>query len=122
MTTKMLDRTERPDAIHKLIADHAHELSAKLQQHRQQLFPPKAHKALRKFSSGEVAAIVGIDDGYLRRLSLEGKGPKPETKPSGRRLYSVADIQHLRQYLDESGKADRRYLPRSEERRGGTEC
>jgi chromosome partitioning protein len=87
-----------------------------LQQHRLQLFPPTARKALRQFSSGEVASLVGIDDGYLRRLSLEGKGPQPDTTPSGRRLYSVADIRRLRQYLDESGKSERRYLP---QRRAG---
>jgi chromosome partitioning protein len=98
-------------AIHQLIAGHAQDLSAKLYQHRHQLFPPHARKALRKFSSGEVAQLIGIDDGYLRRLSLEGRGPSPETNAAGRRLYSVSDIRALRHYLDESGKGDRRYLP-----------
>jgi chromosome partitioning protein len=100
------------DAIHTLIASHAHDLSGKLQQHRHQLFPPTARKQLRRFTSGEVAALVGLDDGYLRRLSLEGKGPQPDVSAGGRRLYSVADIRALREFLDESGKADRRYLPR----------
>jgi chromosome partitioning protein len=100
------------DAIHTLIASHAHDLSGKLQQHRHQLFPPTARKQLRRFTSGEVAALVGLDDGYLRRLSLEGKGPQPDVSAGGRRLYSVADIRALRAFLDESGKADRRYLPR----------
>lgn len=100
------------DAIHTLIASHARDLSDKLQQHRHQLFPPSARKQIRRFSSGEVAALVGVDDGYLRRLSLEGKGPQPEVNAAGRRLYSVADVRALREFLDESGKADRRYLPR----------
>jgi chromosome partitioning protein len=99
------------DAIHELIAGHAHELSGKLQRHRHQLFPPAAHKALRRFSSGEVATLIGLDDGYLRKLSLEGKGPAPQTTPSGRRLYSVGDVRALREYLDGTGKSDRRYLP-----------
>jgi chromosome partitioning protein len=107
-----LARDGAVDAIHTLIASHAHDLSDKLQQHRHQLFPPSARKQLRRFSSGEVAALVGVDDGYLRRLSLEGKGPQPEVSPAGRRLYSVADIRALREFLDESGKSDRHYLPR----------
>ena len=104
---------QRPqvDAIHTLIAGHAQELSDKLQKHRHQLFPPAARKAMRRFSSGEVATLLGMDDGYLRKLSLEGKGPAPELSSSGRRLYSVAHIRALRQYLDETGKGERRYMP-----------
>jgi chromosome partitioning protein len=107
-----LTKEQAVDAIHTLIASHARDLSDKLQQHRHQLFPPSARKQIRRFSSGEVAALVGVDDGYLRRLSLEGKGPQPEVNAAGRRLYSVADVRALREFLDESGKADRRYLPR----------
>jgi chromosome partitioning protein len=107
-----LTKEQAVDAIHTLIASHARDLSDKLQQHRHQLFPPSARKQIRRFSSGEVAALVGVDDGYLRRLSLEGKGPQLEVNAAGRRLYSVADVRALREFLDESGKADRRYLPR----------
>lgn len=98
-------------AIHKLVGEHARELSEKLQAHRIELFPPSAHKTLRRFTSGEAADLIGVDAGYLRRLSLEGKGPQPEVSQSGRRSYSIEDIQALRAYLDESGKAERRYLP-----------
>lgn len=98
-------------AIHDLIAGDAHQLSAKLQAHRKKLFPPAARKTLRRFSSGEAAKLIGINDGYLRQLSLDGKGPQPETSPTGRRSYSFEDIQALRAFLDEGGKAGRRYLP-----------
>lgn len=98
-------------AIHELIAADARELSAKLQAHRLKLFPPKARKELRPFSSGEAAKLIGVNDGYLRQLSLEGKGPQPETAPSGRRSYSFENIQALRAYLDETGKSSRRYQP-----------
>jgi chromosome partitioning protein len=67
---------------------------------------------LRRFTSGEVANLIGVDPGYLRRLTLEGRGPQPDVSPSGRRSYSIEDIHALRAYLDESGKAERRYLPR----------
>lgn len=98
-------------AIHDLIAKDARELSAKLHAHRLKLFPPTARKRLRQFSSGEAAKLIGVNDGYLRQLSLEGKGPVPETSPSGRRSYSFEDIQQLRTYLDETGKGGRRYRP-----------
>ena len=97
--------------IHDTIAADARELSAKLHAHRMKLFPPKARKNLRRFTSGEVAKLVGINDGYLRQLSLEGRGPQPDTSPSGRRSYTFEDIQSLRAYLDESGKGVRRYRP-----------
>src|SRR5215212_2641798 len=100
------------NAIHKLVGEHARELSEKLQAHRHQLFPPTARKTLRRFTSGEVANVIGVDPGYLRRLTLEGRGPQPDVSPSGRRSYSIEDIHALRAYLDESGKAERRYLPR----------
>ena len=66
---------------------------------------------LRKFSSGEAAKWIGTDDGHLRRLSLEGKGPAVETGPNGRRAYSIEDLQALRVYLDANSKGERKYLP-----------
>ena len=99
-------------AIQDVIAHDARELSEKLRAHRLKLFPPSARKSLRRFASGEAAKLIGINDGYLRQLSLEGKGPQPETSTNGRRSYSCEDIQGLRAYLDASGKSARRYLPR----------
>jgi len=105
-------RTSTPSPVEELLGKHAHQLSSRLQAHRLQLFPPNANKQLRKFSSSEAGKLLGVNDGYLRRLSLEGKGPAVDTSASGRRLYSLADIQELREYLDAGGKADRRYIPR----------
>lgn len=99
-------------AIHELVGAHARELSSKLHAHRLQLFPPEARKTLRRFSSIEAAKLIGINDGYLRRLSLEGKGPQIDVGRQGRRSYTVEDIQALREFLDIGSKADRRYVPR----------
>jgi chromosome partitioning protein len=104
-------RQTTPFAIHELVGAHARELSNRLQQHRLQLFPPTARKTLRKFSSSEAAQLIGVNDGYLRRLSLENKGPVIEVAPNGRRSYTLADIQALRVLLDASSKADRKYIP-----------
>lgn len=111
MTPAPKPRTVPQPAIHHLVREHARELSEKLREHRLQLFPPTAKKTLRSFTSGEAASLIGVDPGYLRRLSIEGKGPQPDVSQAGRRSYSIEDIQALRIYLDESGKADRRYLP-----------
>lgn len=99
------------DRIDRLVGIHAEKLSERLQAHRAQLFPPHARKQLRKFTSGEVAALLGVKDAYLRKLSLDDKGPKPETGPGGRRLYSADDIVALRQYLEQGAKAPGTYLP-----------
>lgn len=63
------------------------------------------------FSSTEAAKLIGINDGYLRHLSLEGKGPQPAVGERGRRSYSAATIQGIREFLEEAGKGDRRYVP-----------
>lgn len=108
----MADSLQLQKAIHKLIGAHARDLSAALHEHRIKLYPPEARKTLRSFSSTEAAKLIGVNDGYLRHLSLEGKGPMPEIGTNGRRLYSIEKIQALREYLDINGKNDRRYSPR----------
>ena len=102
---------EAAHAIHELVGEHARRLSARLQAHRQQLFPPTATKTLRKFTSGEAAKLIGTDDSVLRKLSLSGKGPAIDTASNGRRSYAAEDIQEVRAYLDAHSKSDRRYLP-----------
>jgi len=97
--------------IDLLIGDHAERLSERLQAHRAQLFPPDARRTLRKFTSGEVADLLGVKDAYLRKLSLEGKGPSPETRAGGRRYYSPEDIQALRETLESGTKSPGTYLP-----------
>ena len=94
-----------------LIGDHAERLSERLQAHRAQLFPPDARRTLRKFTSGEVADLLGVKDAYLRKLHLDGKGPSPETRAGGRRYYSPEDIQALREFLESGTKSPGTYLP-----------
>ena len=98
-------------SIDQLVAAHAQKLSERLQAHRSQLFPPNARKQLRHFTSGEVAELLGVTDAYLRKLSLEGKGPQPATGPGGRRLYTASDIMELRHTLEAGVKIPGTYLP-----------
>jgi chromosome partitioning protein len=94
----------------QLIAGDGAALSEELQALRQTLFSPASEKALRSFSSGEAAKLIGIADGYLRQLSLGGKGPQPDLTTSGRRQFTLAQINELRQMLHETGKG-KTYLP-----------
>jgi chromosome partitioning protein len=97
--------------IDTIISAQAQELSEKLQAHRLELFPPAAQKPLRSFQAAEVAKLLGVKSGYLRNLSLEGKGPAPAVTSTGRRSYTAEQIQELRAYLEENGRASRRYVP-----------
>ncbi|MFC4173890.1 plasmid partitioning protein RepA [Microvirga sp. GCM10011540] len=106
-----LKKADPNRAIQKLVGAHARELSEKLQAHRLKLFPPAAQKTVRRFTSSEVAGLLSVDPGYLRRINLEGKGPQPEVTGGGRRLYTVEDLAALRSFLDEGAKGSRRYLP-----------
>lgn len=106
-------------ATDRAIARDAEMLSAQLQAMRDRLFSPSSKKALRKFSSGEAAKLIGVSDGYLRQLSIAGEGPQPETGAGGRRYYSLDDINALRRHLAEQNPAKgRHYLPRRDEGRG----
>lgn len=101
----------RGERIDRLVGTHAALLSERLQAHRQQLFPPTAHRTPRTFTSGEVADLLGVTDAYLRKLSLEGRGPQPETGTGGRRYYSPEDVMALRQMLEKGAKNPGIYLP-----------
>lgn len=101
----------RKTRIDKLVGEHAAKLSERLMAHRAQLYPPDSQKELRRFSSGEVASLLGVKDAYLRKLSLEGRGPQPETGPGGRRLYTSDDIMALRRLLETGAKTPGTYLP-----------
>ncbi|MDQ0348630.1 chromosome partitioning protein [Ancylobacter vacuolatus] len=46
-----------------------------------------------------MAEIVGVSDGYLRQLSLDGLGPAPDIGASGRRSYTLTQINELRAFL-----------------------
>lgn len=94
------------------IEKQARQLSRQLKLLSEHLFPPQSQKSLRTFTSGEAAQLVGISDGYLRQLSLDGKGPAPEISATGRRSYRLDQINEIRAYLAASKLRDApSYLP-----------
>src|SRR5690606_6545008 len=95
----IVENQTRIESASARIARHAGVLSAQLRSLGATLFPPMAQKTLRSFTSGEVARIIGVSDGYLRQLSLDGLGPMPTILSGGRRAYTLAQINELRRYL-----------------------
>lgn len=86
-------------------------LGAKLREIASVVFSPSEDKTLRRFTSGEVARILGITDSRVRQLSPDFLVSELEIAPGGRRLYTLADIHALRAHLDEIDRVGRRYLP-----------
>ncbi len=113
----ILQQGDKPSMTDIIGADGA-ALSAELLAMREALFPPVSQKSLRQFSSGEAAKLIGIADAYLRQLSLGGKGPQPTIGASGRRSYTLEQINELRATLEEGSKG-KSYVPH---RREGEHC
>jgi chromosome partitioning protein len=111
--TAAVTKSDRGAPIDDVIASDARSLSAQLQALRERLFPPTSQKGLRRFSSGEAAKLIGVSDSYLRQRSLAGEGPLPETTNTGKRLYTLAEINGLRRLLATAnpGAKARAYLP-----------
>ena len=99
------------DTLNTVIRQHSELLAAQLHAQRESLFPPDAAKEMRKFTSGEAAALLGVNDSYLRKLHLDGKGPSPALTPGNRRLYTAEDIQALRVLLEKTARKPGDYLP-----------
>lgn len=96
----------------QLILKQGAALSGRLEKHRLENFPPDAVKTLRQFQLSEVASYLGISPGYLKNLSLNGKGPQPTVTPTGRRSYTAEQMLEMRHYLDQKGRSDSRmYVP-----------
>lgn len=99
-------------SFHEVILRQGELISDKLNILRHEHYPPNAKKSLRQFSLAEVAYFLGVTPSNIKKLHLEGKGPTPTTSKSGRRTYTAEQMQELRQYLDQFGRADyKKYIP-----------
>ena len=109
MAAKPKPQKEIRNDLRALVNADAAELSARLRAQQLRDFPPTADKSLRRFSPAEAARFIGIAEGYLRQLVADGKGPPASA--TGRRTYSLDDIDSIRRDLDATGKGARKYLP-----------
>ena len=98
-----ISRNDRP-SVDVTIGEHAEQLSSQLQAMSEALFPPTAHKSLRKFTSGEAARLMKISDSTLRKMTLAGEGPRPELSSNGRRFYTLGQINEIRHMLSGSAR------------------
>ncbi|OCP23643.1 MULTISPECIES: plasmid partitioning protein RepA [unclassified Ensifer] len=89
-------------SVDETIGEQADLLSSQLRSMSEALFPPTAHKILRKFTSGEAARLMKVSDSTLRKMTLAGEGPQPQTTSNGRRLYTLAEINQIRRLLAQS--------------------
>lgn len=107
-------RHRSTESVSAAIGAHADGLSSQLQAMSEALFPPVSQKTLRRFTSGEAARLLTLSDSTLRKMTLAGEGPIPETTAAGRRLYTLAQINELRQHLATGvrGRAAHEILPR----------
>lgn len=113
MTQAANTHSEGVETAAQRVNRHASLLSGQLRNLTASLFPPASQKMLRSFSSGEVAKFVGVSDGYLRQLSIDGLGPAPAIATGGRRSYTLAQVNELRAYLAEARPREAlQFLPR----------
>jgi chromosome partitioning protein len=108
---EQMDTIDPHEDLNEVIRQHSEWLATQLHHQRESLFPPDAAKAMRNFTSGEAAALLGVNDSYLRKLHLDGKGPSPELTPGNRRIYTASDIQELRELLEKTARKPGDYLP-----------
>lgn len=95
-------------SVDETIGEQADLLSSQLQSMSEALFPPSSQKILRKFTSGEAGRLMGVSDSTLRKMTLAGEGPQPETTSNGRRLYTLSDINQIRSILAQSARGRER--------------
>lgn len=95
------------------ITRHATLLSAQLQQLRSRMYPPKAEKTLRPFLTNEVSKLTSIPDSTLKLMSSEGRGPVPGRLENNHRVYTLGQINELRELFATQKPSDAlRFLPR----------
>lgn len=96
----------REETPSEKISRYSQLLSGQLHRLRQELYPPEAHKALRAFSSVDVARLIGVSESTIRQLDLDGEGPTPTRLANGRRSYTLEQINAIREVLAARKKGD----------------
>jgi chromosome partitioning protein len=106
-------RVLAPESSSGRIVRHATLLSGQLQNLRERMYPPEAHKTLRSFMTHEVSRLTSIPESTLKTMSIEGKGPLPSRLDNNHRAYTLEQINELRHLFAGLKPAEaRRFLPR----------
>ncbi|NSY41515.1 MULTISPECIES: plasmid partitioning protein RepA [Leisingera] len=97
--------------LHSKLRADASRLSEALDAMSKLFLAPKEEKHLRTFSSSEVAHLLRVSDGYLRKSHFDGKLPEVEQGPGNKRSYTAEDILEIRKILAQNAKDPLHFLP-----------
>ncbi len=112
MTTKA-KISEPTESSADKISRHSQLLSSQLQSIRQRLYEPESAKTLKTYTSREVATLLGIAESTLRQMSLDGQSAIPDRQDNGRRIYTLSQVNELREHLARKRPAEALdFLPR----------
>lgn len=97
--------------LHDKLKADASLLSEALERMSKLFLAPKEEKTLRSFTSAEVAELLRVSDGYLRKAHFDGKIPEVEQGTGGKRQYSAGSIIDIRQIMAQTAKDPFQFLP-----------
>lgn len=97
--------------LHTKLKDDADRLSEALEHMSKLFLAPKETKTLRSFTTSEVAELLRVSDGYLRKAHFDGRIPDVQQGPGNKRLYTADEILEIRQILSQNAKDPYQFLP-----------
>ncbi|WP_353476507.1 plasmid partitioning protein RepA (plasmid) [Salipiger sp. H15] len=97
--------------LHDKLRVDAERLSEALDQMSKLFLAPRETKELRTFSTAEVAQLLRVSDGYLRKSHFDGKIPDVQQGVGGKRFYTAEDILEIRHILAQNAKDPNHFLP-----------
>lgn len=97
--------------LHDKLKADADRLSEALERMSKLFLAPKEEKALRTFTSSEVAELLRVSDGYLRKAHFDNKIPDVEQGAGGKRQYTAGGIIDIRHIMAQTAKDPFQFLP-----------
>ncbi|MBU0860703.1 MAG: plasmid partitioning protein RepA [Alphaproteobacteria bacterium] len=97
--------------LHDKLREDAERLSEALEHMSKLFLAPKEEKTLRSFATPEVAELLRVSDGYLRKAHFDGRIPEVEQGANNKRLYTAENIIEIRHILAQNAKDPLQFLP-----------
>lgn len=97
--------------LHDKLREDAERLSEALEHMSKLFLAPKEEKTLRSFATPEVAELLRVSDGYLRKAHFDGRIPEVEQGANNKRLYTAENIIDIRHILAQNAKDPLQFLP-----------
>ncbi len=97
--------------LHDKLREDAERLSEALEHMSKLFLAPKEEKTLRSFATPEVAELLRVSDGYLRKAHFDGRIPEVEQGVNNKRLYTAENIIEIRHILAQNAKDPLQFLP-----------